>query len=276
MPRTNAVIACAIACMVTCSCFIPASASIGTSQSETHPWTVGAGWSFTWMIDASDVVFDRNTRVKFTVQEIRPIVSGSIVERRKLIGNLSRGIDIVGTEWTLMKGNVPYAEFEIAPEIYNLTVDAIGDNVLILPMALASPLLYFREAYSQRYSPSSWDITLDDSALSYEARNKTAPGQRIHVDFNDKGMVGDFLTTYSNGTTKFHMYLESTYDPNADLTVFINILTFSTVGTIIAIIIALLFKKYKIKARDVVMGVKMALLLRYIAVIENRDDDYEI
>lgn len=246
--------------MVTCSCLTPASAKIHVMEDEERPWTFGAGWSFTWMIDASAVVFDRNTRFKFTVNEIKSIVSGTTLVTRKLVGDLSRELDLGGGSvvWTPMKSLVSYAEFDVVLEDYSLTGDAIGDNVLVLPMALAIPMGHFKIAYASRCDDTDWNITMDESALIFDAINKTSPNERIRIDFNDKGIVNDFLMTYSNGTTKFHMYLESTYDPGSDFTLFIQILTISSVGVIIVIIIAVLFKKYKINAHDVVTRKKLA------------------
>jgi hypothetical protein len=256
MPRTNAVIACAIACMFTSSCFTNASAGISVMQAENSPWTFGAGWSFTWMIDESAVAYDRNTRLKFTVHEIMPIFSGTTLVTRKLIGNLSRELDLGGKRWIPMKSLVSYAEFDVVPETYSLTVDAIGDSVLVLPMALTIPMEHFKIAYASRCNNTNWNITLDETAFVFDARNTTALDQRIRIGFNDKGIASDILMTYSNGTTMFHMFLESTYDPDSNIALFINVLTLSSVGAVVAIIIALLFKKYKIKARDVVRGVK--------------------
>ncbi len=260
MPRIKALITCAIACLVVCSCFTPASARISVMEDEEKPWSFGAGWSFTWMIDESTVPFERNTRFMFTVDEIQLITSGTTVVTRKLVGNLSRELDLGGgtAVWTLMKSLVSYAEFDVIPEVYSLTGDALGDNVLVLPMALTIPMWQFKIAYANKCSDTNWNITLDESALIFDARNKTSPDQRVRIDFNDKGIVSDLLTTNSNGTTIFHMYLESTYDPGSDLALLTDILVISSIGVAIAVVVALLFKKYKINPRDVVRGVKPA------------------
>jgi hypothetical protein len=257
MPRTTAVIACAIACLVTGSCFIPSGGSISVVQDEKSPWTFGTGWSFTWMIDQSAVAYERNTRLKLTVHEIQSVLSGSTLVTRKLIGNLSRELDLGGgVLWMPMVSQSLFAELDIVAEVYTLTSSAIGNNVFMLPMALTMPMWHFKSAYGAWCNSTSWNITLDETALVFDARNKTSPDQRISIDFNDKGIVNDFLMTYSNGTTKFHMFLESTYDPDSGMALFINVLTLSSVGAIIAIVIALLFKKYKIKPRDLLRGVK--------------------
>ncbi|MEX2683786.1 MAG: hypothetical protein Q6373_019595 [Candidatus Sigynarchaeota archaeon] len=259
MFRKNAVIACAIACLVACSCFSPGSARICVEENDQKPWVFGAGWSFTWVIEKSPVIFERNTRMKFTVIEIRPVLSGSTVIARKLIGNLSRELNLGEKQWLTMKALTSYAEFDVQTEVYSLTADAIGDNMLVLPMDLAIPMWQFKIAYASRCNDTNWNITLDQSALIYDARNKTAPDERIRIDFNDKGIVDDVLMTYQNGTAKFHMFLESMYDPNSDFTFFVISLIFLSLGAGIAIIIALLFKKYKINARDLFKGSKRPL-----------------
>jgi hypothetical protein len=222
-------------------------------EDTNSPWTFGSGWSFTWMIDQSSVAYERNTRLKLTVQEIQPVLSDSTLVARKLVGNLSRELNLGGgVQWMPMNSLISFAEFDVISEVYTLTSYAMGENVLVLPMALTIPLYYFKIAYAPRCNGTYWNITLDETALIFDARNKTSPDQRIRIDFNGMGIVEDFLTTSSNGTTTFHMYLESTYDPNSGMTLFINVLTLSLVGAGIVIVIALLFKKYKIKARDIV------------------------
>ncbi len=190
--------------------------------------------------------------------EIRPILSGTTVIARHLMGNLSRELNFGEKQWMTMKSNVSYAEFDVLSEVYSLTNDSIGDNVLLLPMALAIPMWRFRIAYASRCSDTDWNITMDESSLIFDAMNKTDSDQRIRIDFNDKGVVNDLLETYANGTTKFHMSLESTYDPNSNYDILITILIFSTIGVAIAIIVAVLFKKYNINVRDLFKGVKKA------------------
>ena len=256
MPRKNAVIACAIACLVACSCFSPASARIGVQDVDQKPWVFGARWSFTWTIKESPAIFERNTRMRFAIIEIRPVLSGSTVVARQLIGNLSRELNLGEKQWLTMKSLTSYAEFDVQTEVYTLTADAIGDNVLVLPMDLAIPMFQFKIAYASRCNDTNWNITMDQNALIYDARNKTAPDERIRIDFNDKGIVEDLFMTYQNGTTKFHMILESTYDPNSDFTILFTSLLFLSIGVGIALIIALLFKKYNIDARVLFTGQK--------------------
>jgi len=52
------------------------------------------------------------------------------------------------------------------------------------------------------------------------------------------------------------MILESTYDPNSDFTILFTSLLFLSIGVGIALIIALLFKKYNIDARVLFTGQK--------------------
>ncbi|MBN2152753.1 MAG: hypothetical protein JW839_14980 [Candidatus Lokiarchaeota archaeon] len=256
MPRRTAVFALAIACLVTSAWYMPASASINAQEGDQHPWAFGARWSFTWFIQDSPVSYDRNTRLRFTVHEIRPVLSGSAVVARKLVGNLSRELDIGEKQWYEMKSNVSFAEYGVLSEVYSLTPDAIGNSVLVLPMALTIPMWHFKIAYASVCNDTAWNITMDESALIFDAMNKTAPAQRIRIDFNGMGVVEDVLMTDVGGTVTFHMYLESTYDPNSELDTLISILTYTSIGAAITIIIAMLFKKYKINARDLLRGVR--------------------
>ncbi|NMC07383.1 MAG: hypothetical protein GYA24_19365 [Candidatus Lokiarchaeota archaeon] len=253
MPRATALIACAIACMILCPCTIPASATIGPAQDPNTPWVFGGGWSFTWVIDQAPSIYERNTRIRFTVHAIQdtPVVPQGIT--RKMVGNLSRELDLGGgPQWTPMATLVSIAEYQVGTEVYSLTTFALGNNMLVIPAALTIPMFRFKIAFASRCNDTAWNITIDDVAFIFDARNKTFLDQRVRIDFNDKGVVEDLLTTYQNGTTEFHMKLESSHDPNSGLSVFINVLTLTSIGAVIAVIIALLFKKYKIKAKDLV------------------------
>jgi hypothetical protein len=253
MSTKNAIIAAGITCLFLMLPVHDATARVSVSQENQTPWTFGAKWSFTWVVQESANAWERGTRLRFTSNQPTPLVSGVDLVGWRLTGNLSRQLDLgSGGTWMDMKHDVIYAEFDTVLVEYMFTTDALVDNVLLLPLAKAIPMLHFKHAFTPRCNDTTWSITLDEGNNIFDAVNKTSALQRVFLSFNEKGVVKNMTTTTANGSISFQMLLESMYDPEADISRFFNVMTLLAIGAIITVVISCLFKKYKIKVKDVV------------------------
>nr|MDO8112971.1 hypothetical protein [Candidatus Sigynarchaeota archaeon] len=247
------ILACAIAGLVISVSMQSSFASILPSQEAPAPWNITTKWSFIWQITESSQVWMKDTRLRFIVHAVRPVYANLTIKTWKLDGNLSRYLNLgPEADWTDMRTNATYAEFDTVSEKYSYTTNAFLDNMLFLPMVLPNAIYFFQAAYAGICNDSSWNISINETTLVFDARNKTATGQRIFVDFNTNGAIENMTRTYANGTTEFQMVLESMADPAWDISRFFNVMTMLGIGAIIVVVISCLFRKYKIKAKDVV------------------------
>ena len=235
------------------------SGNLVISQTYIQPWTVSSGWAFTWHIDASTNPYMRGTDMRFTVHEIVPASGQPNI--LKLEGNLSRYIGLspgATPVWQSMKVNTTYATYDVNTGTYLLTSDAFGDQVFFLPVNMQDPVALFKAAYSSQCNDSTWTITINETSRTYDAINIANAKQKVHLDFDSSGAVNNVTISWPNGTVKYRMILASTYNPNQDITRFLNILTIMSMGAIILIVVVVLLKKYKIKVKDVVSGKRPA------------------
>ncbi|HME54908.1 MAG TPA: hypothetical protein VKM55_22070 [Candidatus Lokiarchaeia archaeon] len=240
----------------------PGSASPIAPQQVNQPWSISSGWAFTWHINDATTPYMRGTDMRFTVNQIVPVVVNDQLSSMNFEGNLSRNIELYpgqGASWQDMKINTTYARYDVNTGIYAFTADAFSDDVFFLPIGLQNPMQLFKDAYSSQCNDTAWTITMNETTRTYDATNITNARQKVHIDFDPNGAIQNATILWSNGSIKYQMILNSVYNPNADIARFFNIITIALVGVIILLAVVALLRKYKINVKDVISGRRHAL-----------------
>lgn len=249
--------------LVILSCAIavkPDSLGFVTAQQNIQPWTFNIGWEFTWNITVANYpgASFLGKEMLFTVNQIMQIMVNGQVSSYNLQGNLSMYMPNLefenGNPWNSMKTNFTYVSYNVNTGRYTFSPDAFKDRIFFLPLNLQYPMSIFENALLGVYNDSSWIIASNETDKTYDATNRVNVQQKVHFDFDTNGAIHNETISWPNGSIEYQMILISIYNPNNDLTIIFNVITFTSAGAIIMIVIVYLFHRYKIKIKDVVSG----------------------
>ncbi|MHA1794130.1 MAG: hypothetical protein ACTSVI_15920 [Promethearchaeota archaeon] len=217
-------------------------------KSNNIPWGPEVGMAYTWNITKSSDSYMENTLIRLTISAIYFTGDQLGEETWSIFGSISRYFK-VGNEysWLTMKDNVTIARYSQASIDYELSHDAIADNLLILPINVQEPMLMFQVSYVSIINDSEWNISVDEQKLVYDAINKDHPLETFHANFSSDGMVQYIQKTNATSDVVFQMELISKENLTGNIDWILILIETLMAGAVILIVILFMLKRIKSK-----------------------------
>lgn len=249
---------------LSCVEFIPAcltSASIEPSQSEDAPWAIDEGWEITWYVDTYNIsnmtlLDNRNVLLAVTGIESSGTGAGFTWEIK---GDLQLNPGLL-MDWEYIVIDQVFYRYKPNTLDYEITTHARGYRTYILPVHLSEPLLWFEDGINVIYNDTNWNFTRLTSdveeGLEYSLviTNKSNSNNTITMIFNNNGILKSITENDVNGTTYFHMYLESATPPSNIDTIVITVFVVAGLGAVVLIVIYFIIKRKKLSVEEIVDG----------------------
>jgi hypothetical protein len=241
---------------------ILAQSSIATiAAQQSPPWGFSTGWTFTWTYSVPpDHLFagpnPREIQLLITaitptgVTAINPTGTGWTIT-----GNSSWYVDLgYGTQsWYSFEYNFSVATYSFTSGYYYLGSGALENDFLSIPVHASNPVALFDTAFQSIYNDSAWNITINETSLSYLAINKTNTLNRVAITFDSStGMLKSITKTAPNGTVVDAMALTSVNNPAMDFSNAINVLTATGLSALVLIVVLVLMRRRKVRVEDIV------------------------